>query len=66
MSATTSAPATMAKQRVTLRERVSNPWGRPRFLALTTWIYILWSLVPVLLAVRFAFNSGRSRTSLQG
>jgi spermidine/putrescine transport system permease protein len=66
MSATTAAPATTAKQRVTLRERVSNPWGRPRFLALTTWLYILWSLVPVLLAVRFAFNSGRSRTSLQG
>ena len=46
--------------------RLSNPWGRPRFLAVTTWLYILWSLVPVLLAIRFAFNSGRSRTSLQG
>jgi spermidine/putrescine transport system permease protein len=46
--------------------RLSNPWGRPRFLALTTWLYVLWSLVPVLLAIRFAFNSGRSRTSLQG
>ena len=45
---------------------LSNPWGRPRFLALTTWLYILWSLVPVLLAIRFAFNEGRSRTSLQG
>ena len=51
---------------MTLRERLSNPWGRPRFLAITTWVYILWSLVPVLLAIRFAFNSGRSRTSLQG
>src|SRR3954470_21228771 len=66
MSATTAAPATTRKERVTLRERLANPWGRPRFLALTTWLYILWSLVPVLLAVRFAFNSGRSRTSLQG
>ena len=65
MSAT-SVPAATATKRVTLRERVSNPWGRPRFLAITTWIYILWSLVPVLLAIRFAFNSGRSRTSLQG
>jgi spermidine/putrescine transport system permease protein len=62
----TSVPAATATKRVTLRERVSNPWGRPRFLAITTWIYILWSLVPVLLAIRFAFNSGRSRTSLQG
>jgi spermidine/putrescine transport system permease protein len=49
-----------------VRRRLSNPWGRPRFLALTTWLYILWSLVPVLLAIRFAFNEGRSRTSLQG
>jgi spermidine/putrescine transport system permease protein len=51
---------------VSLRERLSNPWGKPRFLALTTWVYIGWSLIPVLLAIRFAFNSGRSRTSLQG
>jgi spermidine/putrescine transport system permease protein len=28
--------------------------------------YVLWSLVPVLLAVRFAFNDGRSRSSSQG
>ena len=33
---------------------------------MTTWVYIAWSLLPVLLAIRFAFNSGRSRTSLQG
>jgi spermidine/putrescine transport system permease protein len=49
-----------------MRARLSNPWGRPRFLGPITWIYVLWSLVPVLLAVRFAFNSGRSRTALQG
>jgi spermidine/putrescine transport system permease protein len=39
---------------------------RPRPLAIVTWVYVAWSLVPVLLAIRFAFNSGRSRTSLQG
>ena len=31
-----------------------------------TWIYVVWSLLPVLLAIRFAFNEGRSRTSAQG
>ena len=31
-----------------------------------TWIYVAWSLLPVLLAIRFAFNEGRSRTSAQG
>ena len=43
-----------------------NPWGKPRFLAGVTWVYIIWSLLPVLLAIRFAFNDGRSRTTLQG
>jgi spermidine/putrescine transport system permease protein len=61
-----SVPAAPASRRISLRTRLSNPWGRPRFLAITTWLYILWSLVPVLLAIRFAFNEGRSRTSLQG
>ena len=65
MSAAT-APAASTRARAGLRDRLGNPWGRPRFLAVTTWIYILWSLLPVLLAIRFAFNSGRSRTSLQG
>jgi spermidine/putrescine transport system permease protein len=65
MSAT-SVETAPAKQRVRLRDRLANPWGRPRFLAITTWLYIAWSLIPVLLAIRFAFNSGRSRTSLQG
>ena len=35
-------------------------------LPVVTWVYVAWSLLPVLLAIRFAFNSGRSRTSLQG
>ena len=43
-----------------------NPWGKPRFLVLVTGVYILWSLIPVGLAVMFAFNDGRSRTTWQG
>lgn len=43
-----------------------NPWGRPRFLVLVTAGYILWSLIPVAIAVLFAFNDGRSRTTWQG
>jgi spermidine/putrescine transport system permease protein len=35
-------------------------------LAIVTIAYVIWSLAPVLLAVRFAFNEGRSRTSTQG
>ncbi len=43
-----------------------NPWGKPRFLATWTWIYIVWSLVPVIIAVAFSFNDGRSRSAWQG
>jgi spermidine/putrescine transport system permease protein len=43
-----------------------NPWGRPRWLALITVMYVLWSVIPVLLAIAFAFNAGRSRTTWQG
>jgi spermidine/putrescine transport system permease protein len=49
-----------------VRLRLQNPWGRPRFLGFVTVAYILWSIVPVLLAIRFAFNEGRSRTATQG
>jgi spermidine/putrescine transport system permease protein len=43
-----------------------NPWGRPRFLVLVTWLYIVWSIVPVLIAVQFSFNETRSRTVWAG
>jgi spermidine/putrescine transport system permease protein len=43
-----------------------NPWGKPRALAVITGLYILWSIVPVAIAVMFAFNNGRSRTTWQG
>ena len=43
-----------------------NPWGKPRWLAIITILYILWSIVPVAIAILFAFNHGRSRTTWQG
>ena len=43
-----------------------NPWGKPRFLPLVTGLYIFWSIIPVVVAVLFAFNDGRSRTTWQG
>ena len=39
-----------------------NPWGKPRFLPVFTAAYIIWSIVPVLIAVQFSFNATRSRT----
>src|SRR3954453_7493525 len=49
-----------------MMSRLRNPWGKPRFLVLVTGVYILWSLIPVAIAILFAFNDGRSRTSWQG
>lgn len=46
-----------------------TPNHRPRrrlpVLALLTWLYVAWSLLPVLVAVRISFNDGRSRSSFQ-
>jgi spermidine/putrescine transport system permease protein len=49
-----------------LRQWWSSPWRPPRFLALITLAYLIWSLLPVLVAVLFSFNNGRSRTVWQG
>jgi spermidine/putrescine transport system permease protein len=49
-----------------LRSFLSNPWGRPRFLSLWTWLYIVWTIAPVVIAVQFSFNDGRSRSTFQG
>jgi spermidine/putrescine transport system permease protein len=43
-----------------------DPWRKPRILVGITIAYLLWSLAPVLIAVLFSFNNGRSRTSWQG
>jgi spermidine/putrescine transport system permease protein len=43
-----------------------NPWRRPHILATATWAYLAWSLLPVLIAIAIAFNSGRSNSVWQG
>ena len=48
------------------RDWLSNAWGKPRFLFLFTLFYLAWSILPILIAVRFSFNDGRSRSSTQG
>jgi spermidine/putrescine transport system permease protein len=61
--------ATVAETR-SLADRVrgglANPWARPRFLAGFTWLYVAWSILPVLIAIVFSFNDGRSRSAWQG
>ena len=44
----------------------NDPWRPPRFLVAITAGYLAWSLLPVLIAVAYSFNDGRSRTTLAG
>jgi spermidine/putrescine transport system permease protein len=43
-----------------------NPWRHPWFLEGFTWLYLIWSLVPVAIAVLFSFNNGKSQSVWQG
>lgn len=45
---------------------IINPWGKPRFLPIVTWGYMLWAIVPVIIAVQFSFNNSRSLTTWAG
>jgi len=60
----TPAPRPSAGRRI--RSWLANPWGRPRFLVLITWSYMIWAIVPVLIAVQYSFNDSRSRTIWAG
>jgi spermidine/putrescine transport system permease protein len=51
---------------VAWRARGRGPWRPPYLLAAVTGLYLLWSLLPVLIAVLFSFNAGRSRSVWQG
>jgi spermidine/putrescine transport system permease protein len=65
--ATVASPAADRMSTATrVRGWLANPWGRPRFLVLVTWGYMVWAIVPVLIAVQFSFNSSRSRTIWSG
>ncbi|MGV9824222.1 MULTISPECIES: ABC transporter permease [unclassified Gordonia (in: high G+C Gram-positive bacteria)] len=43
-----------------------DPWRKPRVLAAVTIGYLIWSLLPIAIAVLFSFNDGRSRSVWQG
>jgi spermidine/putrescine transport system permease protein len=43
-----------------------NPWRHPWILEGFTWLYLVWSLAPIAIAVLFSFNKGKSQASYQG
>ena len=69
---TTSVPApasqAAAQSRALARRWIPrrNPWGHPWILEGFTWLYLIWSLVPIALAVLFSFNNGKSQSVWQG
>jgi len=49
-----------------VRDWLANPWGTARFLWVIAIAYVLWIFIPVVQAVIFSFNGGRSITQWQG
>ncbi|HTA10426.1 MAG TPA: ABC transporter permease [Streptosporangiaceae bacterium] len=43
-----------------------NPWRHPWLLEGFTWLYLIWSLAPIAIAVLFSFNKGKSQATYQG
>ena len=70
MSATAATSAKPAAGSVAARSPLPrlrrNPWGHPWFLEGFTWLYLIWSIVPIALAVLFSFNNGKSQSAWQG
>jgi spermidine/putrescine transport system permease protein len=67
--ATTKAPARAdapSRPGATRLRPWRNPWRKPWLLESFTWLYLIWSLVPIALAVLFSFNNGKSQAVWQG
>jgi spermidine/putrescine transport system permease protein len=66
---TTAEPQAQPAEAGAPRRRLApwrNPWRRPWFLEGFTWLYLLWSLAPIVIAVLFSFNKGKSQAAFQG
>jgi spermidine/putrescine transport system permease protein len=61
-----SVPAAAQAQPRSRRLLGRNPWRHPWFLEGFTWLYLVWSLVPIIIAVLFSFNKGKSQAAWQG
>jgi spermidine/putrescine transport system permease protein len=47
-------------------EWLANPWAKARFLWVIAIAYVVWTLLPVAIAVVFSFNASRALTAWQG
>jgi spermidine/putrescine transport system permease protein len=65
-SAGGSPPVVPAPERPRWRPPWRNPWRRPWILEGFTWLYLIWSIAPIAIAVLFSFNNGKSQSVWQG
>ena len=63
---TPQTPQAAGSARTQSRLNPRNPWRHPWFLEGFTWLYLIWSLVPIGIAVLFSFNKGKSQSVWQG
>jgi spermidine/putrescine transport system permease protein len=62
-----SVAAAPGREKLVSRGRPrGNPWRRPWAMEGFTWLYIIWSIVPIAIAVLFSFNKGASQATWQG
>jgi spermidine/putrescine transport system permease protein len=69
MASTVDKSVTAPSRPATLRlpgRQGGNPWRRPWAMEGFTWLYIIWSIVPIAIAVLFSFNKGASQATWQG
>ena len=59
-------PATPVVVAAPRRRWWRDPWHKPRILAAITWAYLIWSLIPLTIAIAISFNGGRSNSVLHG
>ncbi len=65
-SVSAETPPQQPQARPQSRLNPRNPWRHPWFLEGFTWLYLIWSLVPIGIAVLFSFNKGKSQSVWQG
>ncbi len=59
-----SVPAARTARRSMLPR--PKPWRHAWFLEAFTWMYLIWSIVPIGIAILFSFNNGKSQAAWQG
>ena len=65
-TAVQQAAATTTTEKASAPRFFRNPWRHPWLLEGYTWLYLVWSLAPIAVAVLFSFNKGKSQATYQG